>query len=122
MRNKIAALGSVGIIAALPASATAAGAASPNIMGQLLFFVPLILIFYFLIIRPQSQRAKKHKAMIENIKRGDTIVTSGGLVGKVHKVADAEVTVDLADSVRVRLVKGMVLEVRGKDQPVAAND
>lgn len=122
MRIKIAALGSVGAIAALPASATAAGAASPNIMGQLLFFVPLILIFYFLIIRPQSQRAKKHKAMIENIKRGDTIVTSGGLVGKVHKVADAEVTVDLADSVRVRLVKGMVLEVRGKDQPVAAND
>lgn len=122
MINKIAVLGSVGAIAVLPASATAAGAASPNIMGQLLFFVPLILIFYFLIIRPQSQRAKKHKELIANIKKGDTVVSSGGLIGKVHKVADTEITVDLGENMRVRLVKGMVMEVRGKDQPVAAND
>ncbi|MGH1422722.1 MAG: preprotein translocase subunit YajC [Hyphomonas sp.] len=122
MMNKIAVLGSVGAIAALPASATAAGAGSPSLIGQLVFFVPLILIFYFLIIRPQSQRAKKHKLMVENIKKGDTIVSSGGLVGKVHKVADTEITVDLGENMRVRLVKGMVMEVRGKDQPVAAND
>lgn len=122
MMSKIAVLGSMGAIAALPASATAAGGQAPSLMGQLLFFVPLILIFYFLIIRPQSQRAKKHKEMVANIKRGDTVVTSGGLIAKVNKVADTELTVDLADGVRVRIVKGMVMEVRGKDQPVAAND
>ncbi|MCL4144570.1 UNVERIFIED_CONTAM: hypothetical protein GTU68_009092 [Idotea baltica] len=71
-------------------------------MGQLLFFLPLLLIFYFLLIRPQQQRAKKHTAMIEAVKRGDTVVTSGGLIGKVHKVADGEVTVDLADGVICR--------------------
>ncbi|WP_370328789.1 preprotein translocase subunit YajC [Hyphomonas atlantica] len=85
-------------------------------------FLPLILIFYFLLIRPQQQRAKKHKALIEGIKKGDTIVTSGGLVGKVTKPGDDEITVELADGVRVQIIKQMVIDVRGKNQPVAAND
>ena len=85
-------------------------------------FLPLILIFYFLLIRPQQQRAKKHKALIENIKKGDTIVTSGGIVGKVTKAGDEEVTVELAEGVRVQIIKQMVIDVRGKNQPVAAND
>ena len=88
----------------------------------MLLFLPLILIFYFLLIRPQQQRAKKHKALIENIKKGDTIVTSGGIVGKVTKAGDEEVTVELAEGVRVQIIKQMVIDVRGKNQPVAAND
>ena len=108
---------------ALPAMAQdGAPSTSAVIMQQLLLFVPLILIFYFLLIRPQQQRQKQHRAMLEAIRRGDTIVTSGGLIGKVTKVAEQELTVELADSVRVRLVKGMIADVRGKGQPVAAND
>lgn len=96
--------------------------ASGAIMQQLLLFVPLILIFYFLLIRPQSQRAKQHRAMIEAVRRGDTIVTSGGLIGKVTKVAEQELTIELADNIRVRIVKGMIADVRGKGQLVPAND
>ena len=107
----------------LPALAQAAPVpAGPSIWTQLLMFLPLILIFYFLLIRPQQQRQKKHTEMVNNIKRGDTVVTSGGLIGKVSKVNDNELSVELAENVRVRLVKGMVLEVRNKAEPVPAND
>ncbi|ABI76062.1 preprotein translocase, YajC subunit [Hyphomonas neptunium ATCC 15444] len=109
---------------ALPAAAQAAPAAAPGggLMMQLVMFLPLILIFYFLLIRPQQQRAKKHTAMISAIKRGDTVVTSGGLIGKVNKVSDTEISVDLAENVRVRVIKSMVIEVRNKAEPVPAND
>ena len=90
--------------------------------GGLMPIVLVMVIFYFLLIRPQQQRAKKHKALIEGIKKGDTIVTSGGLVGKVTKPGDDEITVELADGVRVQIIKQMVIDVRGKNQPVAAND
>lgn len=96
--------------------------AGSAIMQQLLLFVPLILIFYFLIIRPQSQQRKQHQAMIEAVRRGDTVVTSGGLIGKVTKVADNELTVELADNVRVRILRRMIIDVRGKGQLVPAND
>ena len=69
-------------------------------------FLPLILIFvvfYFLLIRPQQKRAKEHKEMVEGLKRGDEVITQGGLIGKVSKVADEEVTVELADGVKVRV-------------------
>lgn len=105
------------------ASAQASGpSATSAIMQQLLLFLPLILIFYFLLIRPQQQRAKQHRAMIEAIRRNDTIVTTGGLIGKVTKVGEQELTVELSDGVRVRLVKGMVADVRGKGNLVPAND
>jgi preprotein translocase subunit YajC len=107
---------------ALPAAAAGAGPAGPSLLTQLLFFVPLILIFYFLLIRPQQQRAKKHSQMVANIKRGDVIVTSGGLIGKVNKVSDTELSIDLADNVRVRVVRSMVMDVRSKADPVPAND
>ena len=87
-----------------------------------MFFLPLILIFYFLLIRPQQQRAKKHKLMIEAVKRGDTVITSGGLIGKVIKVGETEVSLELAENVRVRVIKAMVVDVKGKNEPVAAND
>lgn len=99
-----------------------AAASGGGLVQSLIMFVPLILIFYFLLIRPQSQRAKKHAAMIAAVKKGDTVVTAGGLIGKVTKVAETEVTVELADGVRVRTVKGMLADVRDKSAPVPAND
>lgn len=104
------------------AVAQEAPSAGGDIVQSLIMFVPLILIFYFLLIRPQSQRAKKHREMIEAVKKGDTVVTAGGLIGKVVKVAETEVTIEIADGVRVRSVKGMLADVRDKSAPVAAND
>jgi preprotein translocase subunit YajC len=85
---------------------------------------PLIFIFaimYFLLIRPQQQRMKQHKQMVENVRRGDTVVTAGGIVGKVTKVGqpeDPEITVEIADNVQIRVVKSTLSEVRAKTQPV----
>jgi preprotein translocase subunit YajC len=84
-------------------------------------FLPIVLIFvimYFLILRPQQQKARLHREMVANLRRGDTVVTSGGLIGKVAKVDDAEVLVEIAEGVRVKLVRGMVAEVRTKGEPV----
>ncbi len=91
-------------------------------LQQLLFIVPLILIFYFLLIRPQQRRQKQHREMLEAVKRGDTVITSGGLVGKVTKVGETELSVELAENVRVRVVKTMIADVRAKGEPVPAND
>ena len=80
--------------------------------------VPLILlfgIFYFLLIRPQQQRVKTHKQMVEAVRRGDTVVTAGGLIGKVAKVKDdGELMVEIADNVQVRVLKSTLTEVRAK--------
>jgi len=123
MRDKLVFAGATALLMAAPAFAQAApAAAGPNLIIQLLPFLPLILIFYFLLIRPQQQRAKKHAEMIGAIKRGDTVVTSGGLIGKVNKVNDGEISLDLAENVRVRVIKAMVVEVRNKAEPVPAND
>ena len=122
MRDKLVFSGLALALSAAPAFAAAPVPAGPSLMSQLLFFLPLILIFYFLLIRPQQQRAKKHAEMVNNIKRGDTVVTAGGLIGKVNKVNDGELSVDLAENVRVRIIKSMVIEVRNKAEPVPAND
>jgi preprotein translocase subunit YajC len=83
--------------------------------------VPLILlfgIFYFLIIRPQQQRMKAHQAMVSAVKRGDIVVTAGGLIGKVAKVKDdGELMVEIADNVQVRVLKSTLTEVRTKGEP-----
>lgn len=82
--------------------------------------IPLILlfgIFYFLIIRPQQQRMKAHQAMVSAVKRGDTVVTAGGLIGKVSKVKDdGELLVEIADNVQVRVLKSTLTEVRTKGE------
>ncbi|RKT34638.1 protein translocase subunit yajC [Roseovarius halotolerans] len=87
-------------------------------LGQ---FIPLILIFaimYFLLIRPQQKKLKEHKAMVEALRRGDQIVTQGGLIGKVAKVKDGdEVEVDLSEGVRVRVVKSTIAQVLSKTEP-----
>jgi preprotein translocase subunit YajC len=82
---------------------------------------PLIIVFaimYFLILRPQQQKAQQHRDMVANLRRGDTVVTSGGIIGKVAKVEDNELQVEVAEGVRVKVVRGMVAEVRAKGEPV----
>lgn len=103
-----------------PAFAQTAGAPGANDMFmQLLPFVFVLIIMYFLLIRPQQKRAKAHQEMVKNIRRGDVIVMNSGMIGKVTKVIDdSEVEVEIADNVRVRLLRGMVAEVRTKSEPV----
>lgn len=96
----------------------AAAPAGGDALMQLLPFIFIFVIMYVLIIRPQQKRMKELKTMIDNIRRGDTVVTSGGLIGKVAKVEDNEIQVDLAENTRVRVVKSMVIEVRAKGEPV----
>ena len=84
-------------------------------------FVPLILIFaimYFLLIRPQQKKVKEHKAMVDGLRRGDQVVTAGGLIGKVVKVKDdGELEVELADNVKVRVVQSTIATVVSKTEP-----
>jgi preprotein translocase subunit YajC len=91
-----------------------------SLVTQLLPFVLIFVIMYFLILRPQQKRVKAHAEMVKNVRRGDTVVTSGGLVGKVTKVIDGEdyIEVEIADGVRVRQVRAMVSDVRAKGEPV----
>lgn len=109
-----------------PAYAQAAGGAGGDPMaGVFMQMLPLLLIFvvfYFLLIRPQQQARKRHLEMITALKKGDVVVTSGGMIGKVRSVADDEVRVELAPNVEVRVVRGTIAEVRGKTEPAPAND
>lgn len=107
-----------------PAYAADAGAASAGGGSFFLSLAPMLIIFvifYFLLIRPQQKRMKSHQAMLSAVQRNDIVVTSGGLIGKVTRVDEAEVEVELAPNVRVKVVKGMLAEVRqGGNKP--AND
>jgi preprotein translocase subunit YajC len=79
----------------------------------------ILVIMYFLIMRPQQKRAKAQADMIRNVRRGDTVVTTGGLIGRVTKVVDdAEVEVEIAPNVRVRIARPMITDVRTKGEPV----
>ena len=98
-----------------PAHAQAAGAASAGSGGAIMQFVPLLfifVIFYFLLIRPQQRRVKEHRAMIDAVKKNDTAVTGGGIVGKVTKVEETEVELEIAAGVRIRVLKAMLSDVR----------
>ena len=85
-------------------------------------FVPFVLIFvimWFLIIRPQQRKAREHQEMIKAVRRGDTIVSTGGLIGRVTRVGDEpEIEVEIAEGVRVKFLRGMIAEVRSKGEPV----
>lgn len=109
-----------------PAYAQAAGgAAAGGVAAGLIQFAPIVAIFaifYFLMIRPQQSRAKAHKAMLDAVKRGDEVVTGGGLIGRVTKVADTEIEVEVAPGMRLRTVRGTLSDVRTKPLPAAAND
>jgi len=86
---------------------------------SLLPFVLIFVIMYFLILRPQQKRVKQHQEMVKNVRRGDTVVTNGGLVGKVTKVIDDDqIEIEIADDVRIRQMRQMVADVRAKGEPV----
>jgi preprotein translocase subunit YajC len=100
-----------------------AQAASPfggdSMLVSLLPFILIFVIMYFLILRPQQRRVKQHAEMVKNVRRGDTVVTSGGLIGKVTKVVDDDhIEVEIADAVRVRQMRSMIADVRAKGEPV----
>lgn len=89
-------------------------------LGVLFPMLLMVVIFYFLLIRPQQQRAKEHQEMISKVRRGDTVVTSGGFVGKVTKVPDStdEIEVELSEQMKVRVLKSTLMDVRSKGEPV----
>lgn len=105
-----------------PAFAQAAGA--PSTGAAFAQFLPIILIFvifYFLLIRPQQKRMKEHRAMLDALRRGDQVVTAGGIVGKVSKVQeDGMVEVDIADGVKVKVVKSTITSVLNKTEPASS--
>ena len=95
------------------------GGDSGGMITSLLPLILIVVIMYFLVLRPQQQRAKQHQTMVKALRRGDTVVTNGGLVGKVTKVVDDDqIEVEIADGVRVRQMRSMVSEVRAKGEPV----
>ena len=93
-----------------------------NMLVSLLPFVLIFVIMYFLILRPQQKRQKQHADMVKNVRRGDTVITSGGLVGKVTKVGDTEVEVELGTNVRVTAVKSTLTQVGNPAETKPAND
>jgi len=97
-----------------PAYAQAAGGApaGPGILEALLPWLFILVIFYFLLIRPQQKRFKEHKALVASVEKGNTVVTQGGLLGKVTKVEDTEVEIEIATGVKVRAIKATLSEVR----------
>jgi preprotein translocase subunit YajC len=103
-----------------PAFAQTGSPAGDPLGGILIPMLIMILIFYFLLIRPQQSRAKEHRDMVAKIRRGDTVVTSGGFIGRVSRVTDNsdEVEVELADNLKVRVVRSTLMDVRSKGEPV----
>ena len=98
--------------------------ADGGMMAVIMQFLPIVaifILFYFLLIRPQQKRAKEHATAIAAVKRGDTDVLGSGMIGKVTRVEEAEVNVEIAPSVNVRVVKAMIAEVRNRTA-IAAND
>ncbi|RDE07136.1 preprotein translocase subunit YajC [Sphingomonas aracearum] len=111
---------------AILASASSAGApANGGIAGLLLNFGPLLLVFvafYFLMIRPQQRRMRSLQTAVSNVKKNDSVVTAGGILGKVTKVEDATVEVEIAPNTRVRVVKATLTEVQPAGGTKPAND
>ena len=104
-----------------PAYAQAAGAGPDPLINMLVPLLLVLPIFYFLLWRPQQQRMKQHRELINAVKRGDTVITAGGIIGTVVKVKDDnEIEVEIAKDIRVRVLKGSISDVRNKGEPVKA--
>ena len=103
-----------------PAFAQAAGSPGmSDLFGMIIPLSMIMVVFYFLLIRPQQKKAREHAELMGKVTRGDTIVTSGGLIGRVKKVIDErELEVEIADNVRVRIVRSAIADVRTKGEPV----
>jgi preprotein translocase subunit YajC len=103
-------------------AAAPAGGGMMEILTSLMPILLLVVIFWLLIFRPQQKRLKAQQAMLAAIRRGDTVVTTGGIVGKVTKAVDGEdLEVEIAQGVKVKLVRGMISDVRSKAEPVNDN-
>ncbi len=102
-----------------PAFAQTGAGGAPDILISILPFVLIFVVMYFLIIRPQRTQMKKRSEMLAAIRRGDTVVTGGGLIGKVTKVDENEVEVDLGGGTKVTALRGTIADVRVKGEPVA---
>ena len=104
-----------------PAWAQGAGGGGLDGLGGLLPLVLIFVVFYFLLIRPQQKKAKEHREVLANLRRGDRIVTNGGLLGTITRVPnDTELMVEIADGVKVRVLRGMVAESLSKSDPAPA--
>ena len=102
------------------ALAQTAGGTSTDSLVSFLPLVAIVVVFYFMLFRPQQQKAKKHRELLAGIRRGDRVVTAGGIIGTVNKVlSDTELQVEIAEGVRVRLLRGTVTEILAKTEPVA---
>ncbi|MEM7399581.1 MAG: preprotein translocase subunit YajC [Pseudomonadota bacterium] len=102
------------------AYAQAGGGGMDALSSLLVPTILIIAIMYFLMIRPQQKRMREHREMIEAIRRGDTVVTSGGIIGKVAKAEEGELQVEVADGVRVKVLRTSISEVRGKSDAAAS--
>ncbi len=91
-----------------------------SLIGPLIPMILIFIIFYVLLIMPQQRRVREHRAKLEAIQRGDVVVTGGGLIGKVTKIADDELTIDLGEGQKVKAVRAMIADVRSRTEP--AND
>jgi preprotein translocase subunit YajC len=108
---------------AAPAAAAASGPLGfLENAGPFPMVIGMFLLFYFLLIRPQQKRAKEHQEMIKALKRGDTVVLSSGVIGKVTRVDETELGIEIAPTVTIKVVRSMVTEVRSRSEPAPAND
>ncbi|MHA3914759.1 preprotein translocase subunit YajC [Halovulum sp. GXIMD14793] len=100
-----------------PAYAQAAGAAAPQGPNILILMIPLMFIWYWFLIRPQQKKMKEHQAMVAALRRGDQVITQGGIVGKVTKVKDGELRVEIAEGVEIRVIQATIAQVLNKTEP-----
>jgi preprotein translocase subunit YajC len=105
-----------------PAYAQAAGAPGMgDFVGMILPLVMIMAVFYFLLIRPQQRKLKEHQEMLKKVSKGDTVITQGGLIGKVVKVVDdSELQVEIGENVKVRVLRSGIADVRARGDPVKA--
>ena len=104
-----------------PAYAQAAGQGIGDFAGMILPLVMIMAVFWFLLIRPQQRKVKEHQALLGKITRGDTVITTGGLIGKVTKVIDDnELQVEVGENIKVRILRSGIADVRAKSEPAKA--
>ncbi len=110
------------------AAAPAAGAAPAgdagmgSLLANLMLPIGMIVIFYFLLIRPQNNRMKKHRAMLAAMKKGDKVVTQGGIIGRIFSLNDEEIVLDTGEGGKLRIARGMIVDVKNPTAPAPAND
>lgn len=107
----------------LAAVAPAAGGGLSDILANPIWFIGIMVVMmYFLLFRPQQQQMKRHREMVGAVKRGDTVILSSGVIGKVVRVEETEVGVEIAQNVTVKVLKDRIADVRARGEPAPAND